>query len=112
MGRLPEPLQFSAADDPVSCALYTKDKNLLDQPGWKRFNNIAKQEKLFTLIINQAICSTHQLITSMIMKFLGISGKMLWYWNYNKIRTIRLLRTKVITHRTYHHMDARRFASI
>jgi hypothetical protein len=38
----------------VSCALYAKENKILDQPGWKRFKNIAKQEKLFTRIVNQA----------------------------------------------------------
>jgi hypothetical protein len=38
----------------MSCALYAKENNLLDQPGWKGFKNIAKQEKLFTPIVNQA----------------------------------------------------------
>jgi hypothetical protein len=62
----------------------------------------------------------------MAMKFIGIiiilcywmkgletiSGKMLWYWNCNKFMTIRPLRTKVITQRSYHQMDTRRFAFI
>jgi hypothetical protein len=32
-----EPLQLIAADDPVTCAIYAKENNLLDQPGWRRF---------------------------------------------------------------------------
>jgi len=32
-----EPLATIAADDPVTVALYAKEKGLLDQPGWKRF---------------------------------------------------------------------------
>jgi hypothetical protein len=35
----------TAADDPVSCAIYAHKNNILDQPGWKWFKNIAKQEK-------------------------------------------------------------------
>jgi hypothetical protein len=38
-----EPLGVIAADDPVSCAIYARENNLLDQPGWKRFQHIAKQ---------------------------------------------------------------------
>ena len=29
-----EPLDVSAADDPVTCVIYPKDKGLLDEPGW------------------------------------------------------------------------------
>jgi len=36
-----EPLSVIANDDPVTCALYAKDNNLLDTPGWKRFRRIA-----------------------------------------------------------------------
>jgi hypothetical protein len=43
-----------AADDPVSCAIYARENNLLDQPGWKRFKHIAKREKKFTQTVNQA----------------------------------------------------------
>ena len=32
-----EPLDVIAADDPVTCAIYAKDKGLLDEPGWRRF---------------------------------------------------------------------------
>ena len=49
-----EPLTVIAADDPVTCALYAKENNLLDQPGWKRFKQIAKREKVLTRIVNQA----------------------------------------------------------
>ena len=49
-----EPLQIIAADDPVSCAIYAKDNNLLELPGWKRFKSIAKRQKKFTRMVNQA----------------------------------------------------------
>ena len=49
-----EPLQTIATDDPVTCAFYGKENNLLDQPGWKRFKKIAKRDKMFTRMINQA----------------------------------------------------------
>jgi len=32
-----EPLSIIAADDPVTCALYARDNNLLELDGWKRF---------------------------------------------------------------------------
>jgi hypothetical protein len=49
-----EPLTIIAADDPVSCAIYARENGLLDKPGWKRFKHIAKQEKKFTRMVNQA----------------------------------------------------------
>jgi hypothetical protein len=49
-----EPLSLIAADDPVTCAIYAKEKNLLDQPGWKRFSTIAKRHKKFLRMANQA----------------------------------------------------------
>ena len=49
-----EPLSVIAADDPVTCAIYARDNGLLDKPGWKRFKDIAKREKKFTRMVNQA----------------------------------------------------------
>ena len=49
-----EPLKLIAADDPVTCAIYAKEHGLLDQPGWKQFKFIAKREKVFTRMVNQA----------------------------------------------------------
>ena len=42
-----------AADDPVTCAIYARESNLLDVPGWKRFKPIAKREKKFIRMVNQ-----------------------------------------------------------
>ena len=41
-------------DDPVTCAIYAKDHGLLGQPGWKQFKAIAKRQKKFTRMVNQA----------------------------------------------------------
>jgi len=49
-----EPLSIIAADDPVYCAIYARDNNLLDLPGWKRFKSIAKREKKLIRMVNQA----------------------------------------------------------
>jgi hypothetical protein len=49
-----EPLAVIAIDDPVSCAIYARENDLLDKPGWKRFTHIAKHEKKFTRMVNQA----------------------------------------------------------
>jgi hypothetical protein len=50
-----EPLAVIAADDPVTCALYAKENDLLELDAWKRFKPIAKQQqKLFRMVVNQA----------------------------------------------------------
>ncbi len=38
-----EPLNMVAKDDPVTCAIYAKEHDLLDNPSWKRFKSVAKQ---------------------------------------------------------------------
>ena len=40
-----EPLSILAADDPVTCATYAKENDLLHIEGWKRFRNLAKRDK-------------------------------------------------------------------
>ena len=40
-----EPLPVLAADDPVTCASYTKGNGISYLNGWKRFKNIAKRDK-------------------------------------------------------------------
>ena len=42
------------ADDPVTYAIYTRDNNLLDKAGWKRFAHLAKREKKLLRLQNQA----------------------------------------------------------
>ena len=49
-----EPLHIIAADDPVSCAIYAKENNLLEQEGWKRFKRLAKRQKKLVRLLNQA----------------------------------------------------------
>jgi hypothetical protein len=68
-----EPLKVIAADDPVTCAIYARENDLLDKPGWKRFKHIAKQEKKFTRMVNQAKLRSYNtaphLVTNMVLKF-------------------------------------------
>jgi hypothetical protein len=52
-GITKEPLRIIAAADPVTCAIYARENCLLDQPGWKRFKHIAKNDKKFTRMVNQ-----------------------------------------------------------
>ena len=49
-----EPLSIIGADDPVTCANYAKDNNLLDTLGWTFFKRLAKREKKLLRITNQA----------------------------------------------------------
>ena len=49
-----EPLSVIAADDPVTCAVYAKNNNLLDAPGWKRFKSIARREHKMLRMVNQS----------------------------------------------------------
>ena len=49
-----EPLDIFGKDDPVSCAQYAKDNNLLEEPGWKRFRRLVKNDKTFKRLVNQA----------------------------------------------------------
>mmetsp|Transcript_22842 Transcript_22842/g.34620 ORF Transcript_22842/g.34620 Transcript_22842/m.34620 type:complete len:658 (+) Transcript_22842:2551-4524(+) len=49
-----EPLGIIASDDSVTCAIYARDNELLDMPGWKRFKSIAKRQKKLLRMANQA----------------------------------------------------------
>ena len=49
-----EPLSIIAADDPVTCAIYARDNDLLGLDGWKRFRRIAKRQKQLYRMANQA----------------------------------------------------------
>ncbi|KAL7570791.1 hypothetical protein ACA910_014420 [Epithemia clementina (nom. ined.)] len=40
-----EPLSIIAKDDPVTCAVYAKENNLLDEKGWRRFKRFVKTHK-------------------------------------------------------------------
>ena len=49
-----EPLAIIAESDPITCAVYAKDNNLLDEPGWKRFKRMARKEGKFLRQVNKA----------------------------------------------------------
>ena len=40
-----EPLSTIGADDPVTCAAYAKENDLLAVEGWHRFSNITKKKR-------------------------------------------------------------------
>ena len=48
-----EPLSIIAQDDPVTCAPYAKEHNLLHLPEWNKLKHIAKHQKTLTRAINQ-----------------------------------------------------------
>ena len=58
-----EPLSVIAADDPVTCAIYASDNNLLEQDGWKRFRGIAKRQKKLLRMVNQAKLRSYRTAT-------------------------------------------------
>ena len=41
-------------DDPVTCAIYAREHEILDDPGWKQFKGIAKREQKMLRLVNQA----------------------------------------------------------
>ena len=43
-----EPLSLIAADDPVTCAIYAKTRDLLHLDGWKRLKHIARMPQMDT----------------------------------------------------------------
>ena len=49
-----EPLNVIAKDDPVTCAIYAKENNLLGLEGWKRFKHIARKHGKFVRMAKQA----------------------------------------------------------
>jgi hypothetical protein len=55
-----EPLSVFAKDNPVVCALYAKQHDLLEQPGWKRFKIIAKCHQKMIRLVNQAKLRSYQ----------------------------------------------------
>ena len=60
-----EPLSVIAADDPVTCAAFAKQHDLLALEGWYRFRSLAKKDKVFVRVIKQSkiiqvrICQTY-----------------------------------------------------
>ena len=48
-----EPLSIIAADDPVTCAAYAKENDLLPLEGWCRFRSLAKKDKVLARAIQQ-----------------------------------------------------------
>ena len=59
MGTTYEPLSITATDDPVSCAIYTKENGLLDTPGWHCFKPLAKWDQRQIQMANKAKLKTY-----------------------------------------------------
>ena len=49
-----EPLSIIAADDPVTCAAYAKENDLLALEGWCRIRSLAKKDKVLARAIKQS----------------------------------------------------------
>jgi hypothetical protein len=120
-----EPLRLIAADNPVMCAIYARDNNLLDLPGWKRFKGLAKRQKKHELAVNQAKFKPNTPLPSLSMgtksqetthtpsdstKEMEIDyGKMLWRLNLNRSRSTTRSRTLVIKTRQPRQSIIRKF---
>ena len=70
-----EPSTIIVADDPVTCAIYAKNENLLEIIGWNRFKRIAKRQKNMLRLSNQEKLRSIQLAPTYNMgfKFHGIT---------------------------------------
>jgi hypothetical protein len=55
-----KPLKTISADDPVTCAEYARENNLLNLDGRKQFWRLAKSEKKLKRMINQAKLKTYR----------------------------------------------------
>ena len=49
-----QPLSVIAADDPITCAAYAKEKTLYNLDGWKRFRHLMEKEQQLTKAIKQS----------------------------------------------------------
>ena len=49
-----EPLSIIAAADPVTCAAYAKEHDLLALEGWHRFRSLARKDKVLARAIKQS----------------------------------------------------------
>ena len=49
-----EPLSVLAADDPVTCAMYAKENDLLHIDGWNRLRNFAQRDKTLTRTVMES----------------------------------------------------------
>jgi ADP-heptose:LPS heptosyltransferase len=54
-----EPLSVIAANNPVTCAVYAREHDLLDIKGWKHFRNLAKREKHFLCLVKQTMMKSY-----------------------------------------------------
>ena len=49
-----ELLKIIAESYSITCAIYAKDNNLLNKPGWKQFKPKAKKDGKFLRLVNTA----------------------------------------------------------
>jgi hypothetical protein len=60
-----EPLCTIGADDPVSVAIYANQNNLLDEPGFKRFRRIAREQAS----MSTSVFKSYQAFNARLLKF-------------------------------------------
>ena len=49
-----EPLGIIAKDDPVTCAKYANENDLLNTKGWTQFRSLARRDKKLERLLNQS----------------------------------------------------------
>ena len=65
-----EPLGIIAKSDPFTCAIYAKEYNLLDTPGWVQFKRLACRQKKLIRMANQIkLKSLHYLFRQLSISF-------------------------------------------
>jgi hypothetical protein len=93
-----KPLAIIADSNPITCAVYARDKNLLDTPGWKHFKGIAEREQKLLRLFKQAKLRSFRtsikykspLSTSMALRYLRITSE---HWNWTVAQAILSGRT-------------------
>ena len=77
-----EPLSIIAQDDPVTCALYTKEHNLLHLPQWNKLKHIAINQTKIRQVRRSATYQFHYLIPrdyKHALKLDKLNGNSRWY---------------------------------
>ena len=56
-----EPLAIIAKSDPITCAIYARDNDLLELEGWKQFRRLANRQRKLLRMANQAKLKSYKM---------------------------------------------------
>lgn len=120
-----EPFHIIAADDPVTCEIYTNENNLLEEEGWKRFKRIAKrQQGLDSPIKPSFSLSESNLFICMVTLYQGTMNKQ---WplmrkmatpsgetqnSWKLINCMTIISSRILVRIHQHHQDTRKLEYI